>query len=142
MLDMSPYEFDQTEHGWNSLDKLGSYAEAARIILQYIDKNGTLVSTNPSLETLYFHAGQEFAMQGPEYYKQAIDCFERSFKRVGDWDYYVKGTVAYLKRDSRALDGAILELRALGDIEQQYVLLLQRFRAGLSEKQYSYSQVY
>jgi len=64
MLELSPYDFDQTEKGWRSLDaKPGCHVAAADLIATYrranwgkIDANGVAIS--------YWHEGQARAIGG------------------------------------------------------------------------------
>src|SRR5690349_19320920 len=106
MLKLSPYDFDQTEKGWRSLpDK-----EAVVIIEKYLKGHADVLeeSRNPTIQTLRFHCGQCYAFLGEEFYEKAISWFSQSFDKPSDypaewWNYYVQGTIDYLKRDREGL---------------------------------------
>ena len=108
MLNMDFWEFDQTEHGWRSLDT----NEAVKIIGLYIRSNTQLLPNDKAI--LYFHAGQIYAEMGD--YKTAIEQLELSKQSPKDWveiawNAYVDGTIAFLNNDTEALlkEKAILE---------------------------------
>jgi hypothetical protein len=138
-LEMTPYDFDQTDAGWRSLDKEGRYLEAAGTIEQFIGKRRSDITTNPSIQTLHFHAGQEYATAGPKYYEEALHCFSSAYKDRPEWDAYVAGTRAFLYKDQRALDNAVEELASLND---DNVMILIRFASALRKGDYSYRRNY
>lgn len=90
---------------------------------------------NPSLEVMYFHAGQSYAMAGNEYYVDAISCLEKSYMRSEKWNRYVKGTIAYLSGDKQAL-------HELLQSETMNTEILEAFAASLDHGHGSYRQDY
>jgi len=67
-------------------------------------KKKVLNDRKVSITTLYFHAGQCYAMEGEDFYLKAIQKFEKSYKRnkiYTEWNLYVKGTIAFLKKDKK-----------------------------------------
>ena len=105
MNDLSPYDFDQTHKGWPSLDRQGKYLGAATAIVSYIDANQPRIAkqNEVSIQTLFFHAGQEYAMGGKQYYRQAIEMMKKSYKSNEGWNEYVNGSIAFLSGDMSVL---------------------------------------
>ena len=65
-----------------------------------LTKNGIFTrNQNKYLDitTLYFHLGQILAMQNK--IGEAIPWFYKSIGDGGDWDNYVKATIAFLRKD-------------------------------------------
>lgn len=146
-LDLSPHDFDQTSNGWSKLDKKGLYLEAAQLIERYIESNAMRIEqqSEVSIQTLHFHAGQEYAMAGEAYYAQAIEHMERSYKSSEGWNLYVEGTLAFLSKDQATLSEASIKLSNLADSEQALLanaLLLKNFSASLLFKKHDYAEVY
>ncbi len=134
--DMDPYEFDVTDNGWRVFENQDQPLDGARVILDYIRHNQSKITEkNPSLETLYFHAGQEYAMAGEEYYQQAIECFENSYKTSEWWNAYVRGTISYLKKDKKTLEISRRNIKYNGEI-------LQSFSEALDRGDFSYKNNY
>lgn len=133
--DLTPHEFDQTDQGWRQLDGSCDYIGAARAIEEYIQANRSHITTNPSLATMYFHAGQEYAMAGEVWYERAVACFEKSTKGDNAWDLYVQGTIAYLRRDSGSLDRVLA-----GEPDNRGIL--ERFLQCLNQGVYAYDKAY
>lgn len=133
---MTPNEFDMNNEGWRGLNSEGKHLEAAERILWYIDQNREKITDkNPSIPTLYFHAGQVYAMAGEEYYPQAIESFKKSYKDNEEWDLYVKGSIAFLNKDKKTLDEAI-------ENNGMNIDILQRFSEALDRQDTSYSTNY
>ncbi len=63
-----------------------------------------------SVQTMHFHAGQEYAMSGENNYDKAIDNFTHAYKSQGEWDAYVEGTIAFLRKDEASLEKAAKKL--------------------------------
>lgn len=143
---MSPYDFDQSPQGWQSLDAQGKYLEAAQLIEEYLSKNeGVIAAQNEvKIQTIRFHAGQEYAMCGPGYYPKAIEFFEQSKKGREAWDIYVDGTIAFLKDDGTVLTECTVKLGQIAkdDPQQQANYeLLERYAEAL-EHDRPYSTAY
>lgn len=105
-----------------------------------------IVQKSLSKETMYFHAGQEYAMEGDRYYENAINSFTKSFKdNQLEWNLYVKGTIAFLKRDRENLLEVLEELSKLTNEHNPHYpnfVLLQNFVKGLEQENYSYRDIY
>lgn len=144
MNDLSPYDFDQTDSGWPALDRQGKYLEAAEAIEAYIAANQALIQSQKevSLQTLHFHAGQEYAMA--DEYEKAIEHMKRAYKDRPDWDVYVDGTIAFLAADSTRLKEASTHLQRLAEEDQRLranARLLADFLRALPADQ-TYADVY
>lgn len=134
--DMDPYEFDVTDNGWRIFDNQDRPLDGAKVILDYIRHNQSKITgKNPSIEALYFHAGQEYAMAGSDYYQKAIECFEKSYETSEWWNAYVSGTIAFLKKDIDLLQKA----REKGTYNAE---ILHSFELALSRGDYSYKNNY
>lgn len=61
MDELNPFDFDQSDKGWRLLDRQGKFLEAAKAIESYIASHKKVIETQTqvSLQTMYFHAGQE-----------------------------------------------------------------------------------
>src|SRR5688572_17760602 len=99
MLDMSPYDFDQSENGWRLLDKQGKYLEAAELIASYLASKEAVIKgqSKVSAQTIHFHAGQEYACAGKVHYAKAVSFLTKAYKGNAGWDLYVDGTIAFLE---------------------------------------------
>jgi ABC-type thiamine transport system substrate-binding protein len=117
MQDLSPYDFDRSDSGWRLLDSQRKFLEAAIAIETYISSHIDKIKTQNqiSIQTMYFHAGQAYAMAGPKYYRNAIDNFNKSYKSKIDWDIYVDGTIAFLNKDKKKLQEAADKLSGLAN---------------------------
>ncbi|HRV75848.1 MAG TPA: hypothetical protein P5247_00495 [Candidatus Saccharimonadales bacterium] len=112
-LEMDPVEFDQAVNGWRSLVGEVSEEHIAELILQYIKLSGSKIDEYNKgkvggevlpIDLLYFHAGQSFGYAGTKFYKDAIECFQKSYKNEKEcWNAYVNGTIAFLKGDKNEL---------------------------------------
>lgn len=146
MLDMTPFEFDQSENGWRKLDKQGLFLEAAELIASYVAANIKIIEAQNqvSIQTLYFHAGQEYACAGKKYYAKAISFFSMSHKSKEGWDVYVDGTIAFLENDKKKLKQAANALKKLTKTDAMQLSnanLLQEFLYSLEINQ-SYLDAY
>jgi hypothetical protein len=106
------HNFDQSQEGWRKIASLEGCEEAAAdLISQYRSKHGLNVNkmtlgnenreyTNAS--TLYFHEAQLRAEIGHN--SLAKDYFRLAMhESFGDWNLYVKATLAFLEKDKRKL---------------------------------------
>lgn len=146
MDDLSPYEFDQSPKGWRLLDKEGKYLEAAKAIEAYILSHKVEIKNQNrvSIETMYFHVGQEYAMAGEKYYNLAIQNFQKAYKGELGWDAYVEGTIAFLKKDAKALRASVEKLTSIATASSSHEpnsKLLGRF-LGAIESGKTYSEIY
>ncbi len=145
-LAMDPYTFDQLSEGWRELDRRGDYLEAAKLVDEYIaaNKEQIMEQKRVSVQTMYFHAGQEYAMAGKPHYQQAVERFAQAHKGLPAWDTYVDGTIAFLNHNDEALEACTNMLLSLAQTDPEQVAnakLLQSFMKGRS-KDLSYAQVY
>lgn len=99
-----PYaDFDQTKNsGWRRLDSSGCYEEAADLIEAYIEAN------EADEMSLVWHIAQLRASAGD--YERAIVFASKSLRESEElderqlrWNDYVRGTIAFLRRDKAAL---------------------------------------
>jgi hypothetical protein len=98
LLVLGEAEFDQDmAGGWRGLEDRGCVAEAADLVRDY------RISHRAS-RMLFWHEGQLRATLGQA--RAAITLFEKSriqgADRIG-WNHYVDASIAFLKRDRRAL---------------------------------------
>jgi len=145
-LSQDSFTFDQTEKGWRNLDNQGKYLEAAKLIEDYLKQNLKPINNQHkvSVQTIHFHAGQEYAMAGKQYYPRAIEHFAQAQKGRPDWDLYVKGSIAFLQQDKNKLTACAKELTKIANRAAQHkpnARLLQRFLKGL-ESDSTYSEAY
>jgi len=113
-LALSIQEFDQTPgKGWRALTAGGCHVEALTLIERYAARNRGQVD----LLMLNWHAAQMAGKAGD--YKRAIGFANASLEQPDvearsrhRWNVYVRGTVAFWKRDRAALAQAIELLKA------------------------------
>jgi hypothetical protein len=126
-MNMTPKDFDQSPEGWRALDEKQRYLEASELILSYIRQNRhDITGMNPSLQVMYFHAGQEYAMAGEKHYENAIECFEYAYMESTKWNLYVEGTIAFLKRDKTTLIQAIAGQAMNSNVLVQFLHALEK----------------
>lgn len=109
--------FDQTlpDGGWRGLANRGCELEATKLVEIYHLHHFDILEAWQS-RILYWHAGQVYAMQGLT--ELAIARFEKSFDPLEKadaplkWNSYVRGSIAFLKRDKDGLIKARDHLRA------------------------------
>lgn len=114
MLALDRTAFDQTlpNGGWRSLYERGCYAEAAELIRTWRHKKRDHASI------LYAHEGQMRAYAGQT--EDAIALLLLTYKpmdrdsRFG-WNFYMDGSIAFLKRDREGLSKAIERLKQIPD---------------------------
>jgi hypothetical protein len=149
LLSLSPHEFDQTENGWRNLPAL----EAAELIEKYLELNSDKFPEigSPTIYTVRFHAGQCFASAGEEYYSKAVYWMRGAIgKNSPLWDPYVRGSIAFLERDTEALKHEITIYKKYieaenEEIQKHWIInlnILQRFLKGLESGNYSYNNLY
>lgn len=110
LMSLDPAEFDQDLHGgWRSVAYVpGCQRAAADLIKRYRRAHG-------STSILYWHEGQLRAQSGQV--ARAIGLLDKSRKPAATddfgWNPYVDATIAFLRRDRRALIEARQRLVAL-----------------------------
>jgi hypothetical protein len=110
-LELNPWEFDQSPHGWREVLQVEGFEKAAELIIYYIFINKEKI-LNPkpgektvSLELMYFHIGQMLAMDGK---KESIEYFNKSFgKNSPCWNAYVDATIGFLEQDQDRIKKSI-----------------------------------
>jgi hypothetical protein len=112
MLALDRKAFDQTlpDGGWRSLYERGCYAEAAELIRAWRHEKRDHASI------LYTHEGMMRAYAGQT--EEAITLLRLTYKPMDEdvnfgWNFYMDGTIAFLKRDRGALDTAIARLQVV-----------------------------
>jgi len=108
-LDQNAFDQDMTG-GWRKLEEDGCEAEAADLVRDW------RVAHNARDSILFWHEGQLRADLGQT--EKAIALFRQSYKSVKQdhgmgWNFYVDGTIAFLRRDHAAFDAAKTKLAAL-----------------------------
>lgn len=114
MLEMAPWEFDQSPDGWRRFAATEENLKAARLIQKYIVRNREWIS-NPrpgekslGLTLMNFHVGQLLAVEGHQYLSEAIEAFTQSFEEGQEcWNAYVSATIGFLEGDAKRVDEAI-----------------------------------
>lgn len=114
MLALDLPAFDQTmTGGWRSLEARGCGIEAADVIRDWRKRHG---ATGPTDTLLSWHEGQLRADAGQ--YRQAIALFDSGRHPAADdvkwgWNFYVDGSIAFLRGDRAALEAARGKLAVL-----------------------------
>ena len=108
-LDQNAFDQDMTG-GWRKLEEDGCEAEAADLVRDW------RIAHNARDSILFWHEGQLRADLGQT--EKAIALFRQSYKSVKQdhgmgWNFYVDGTIAFLRRDHAAFDAAKTKLAAL-----------------------------
>jgi hypothetical protein len=107
-------QFDQTDgQGWRKLWDAQCYHSGAKLIDSYIAAHQEL--SDQERRNLLFHQGQALAFAGDV--DAAVESFEQC-RRAEDvsngfrWNAYLRGTIAFLKRNKEQLASAHDELAA------------------------------
>ncbi|MBW4061194.1 hypothetical protein HJC99_01315 [Candidatus Saccharibacteria bacterium] len=147
-LALPPFEFDQSDQGWRSIDRDGGYLEAAQLIEAYLSHNMQRIRSQSQVSeaTIHFHAGQEYAMNGELTYPKALIQFRQADKPDQPaWNLYVAGTIAFLEGDNTKLTDASTALAALVAENPNLTAnatLLGQFRDALQANNRSYKAIY
>lgn len=73
IMQMSPWDFDQSSDGWRRFEMANGRIATANLIQEYIVGNKDRILNPPkgerkvSLEIMYFHIGQLLAFEGQEH---------------------------------------------------------------------------
>ena len=111
MLALDLQAFDQDlDGGWRVLHKIGCYSEAAELIRIWRHAKRSHASI------LYTHEGQMRGYAGQ--IEEAIALLRLTYKPMDDdanfgWNFYMDGTIAFLRRDREGLEEAIKRLKAV-----------------------------
>jgi outer membrane PBP1 activator LpoA protein len=110
--------FDQTpQQGWRSLGQEECFREAAELISMFLNMHNEL--TKSERRNLSFHAGQLLAINHD--YAEAIPYFENALNESEaedasfKWNAYVNATIAFLRKDTLALQGYRAEIAESAD---------------------------
>lgn len=114
VMQLSPWEFDQSQNGWRKLAAAKKYIDAAALIRNYIAKNKERI-LNPQagedpigIELMHFHRGQMLATVGQENWPEAIESFKQAFQQDSEcWNAYVSATIGFLTGDKDRIEQAI-----------------------------------
>lgn len=101
MMELSPFEFDQTGKGWRSLEDPALQVLA---IKEYIDK---YKEDDFYTRLLNFHLGQALAMRNLDENDKiyAVHHMRLSLEENnGEWNDYVNATIAFLEKNREELD--------------------------------------
>ena len=126
MLQMSPWDFDQSPNGWRKIadgsleEKPQDRLKAASLISEFILQNKDKILTPKAgdqeikIEIMYFHIGQLLALTGPEYYQQALEAFNQAFylNRPTAWNEYVLATIGFLEGDQTKIGQSIIKIES------------------------------
>lgn len=151
ILEMSPWDFDQSPDGWRKLEATKEYLTAAKLIREYINKNKDRI-LNPregekasNLEIMYFHIGQLLASEGREHWPEAIGAFNQSFYQEGKecWNAYVSATIGFLENDIKKIDDAIKTIEeSRGDKISGNMGIVKNFKKALEMGERDYKKIY
>ncbi|MEO0590559.1 MAG: hypothetical protein AAFZ11_08365 [Pseudomonadota bacterium] len=113
-LDRNAFDQDIPSGGWRGLSKKGCHAEAAELIRAWRHEKRDHASI------LYWHEGQMRAYAGQT--EEAIALFERTYTAPEEdtdfgWNYYVSGTIAFLRGYREGLTQAINGLATISEPE-------------------------
>lgn len=110
MMNLSPWDFDQSPNGWRKYEATGEYVKAAKLIGAYIAQNKDRILHPPKGEktiyvaVMYFHIGQLLAFSGAGHYQKAIDAFKLSVRSGNKcWNAYVSATIGFLENDMQKI---------------------------------------
>lgn len=149
MLQMSPWDFDQSENGWRKLDKEGDLIGAANLLRTYISLNeekiaGQKEEPKVDIQIMYFHVGQLLASVGQRHFSEALNFFTKGFyeREHESWNAYVSGTIGFLESDKDKIDAAldILGSSSKGK-ERVRISIMKNFQKALQEGEHDYAKV-
>ena len=151
MLQMSPWDFDQSPNGWRKFEVTKENLRAANIIREYITKNEDRI-INPRegektvvLELMYFHIGQLLASEGQAHWSEAIDAFNHSFQESREcWNAYVSATIGFLENDTTKVEDAIKTVEASQEADKQSgnLSIIKNFKKALGMGERDYEKPY
>lgn len=119
-------QFNSDTCCWRLLSAQKKYAEAADLIVQYVNTNSTINNKH----SLNWHAGQMFAMADNK--DKAIKYFNKTYSFISkvfsdedgkQWYYYAKGTVAFIKRNKEQLNRILNKWKQKYPITKNYLAL-------------------
>ncbi|MFC1751551.1 hypothetical protein ACFLY5_00190 [Patescibacteria group bacterium] len=151
IMQMSPWDFDQTPNGWRKIDKTEGHIIAARIIQDYISINTERIKKaqgkerSTSLEIMNFHIGQLLASEGQEHYLEAIEKFKLSFRKNQEcWNAYVSATIGHLENDMKKIEDAIKTIKSSVEKDKRSgnIAIVENFKKALESDEHDYITVY
>ncbi len=153
MLQMSPWDFDQTLNGGWRIYEDSDPLRAAQLIQKYIVQNRERI-LNPKegereieLRVMYFHIGQNLLFAGQEHYLEAIGALKQSFEEGHEcWNAYVSATIGFLENDIQRIDGAINTIEQSQEYKEDSrsgnLHIVKNFKKALKSGEYDYKEVY
>ncbi|HKU68196.1 MAG TPA: hypothetical protein VJP85_10500 [Candidatus Baltobacteraceae bacterium] len=149
-MQLSPWDFDQSNAGWRAVLDAHGDAAAAHCIRRYLVLHEDAMRADPQKcaiapELLYFHLGQLLAFGGEGGYAQALRAFSRSHLPGREcWNAYVQATVAFLQRDAQEIRASILRIEACPRDQQVdgNIAVVRRFETALAAGQHDYKTAY
>lgn len=101
MTDLNPFEFDQTNKGWRSLE---DPAMQVLVLKEYIDKHKD--DKDEYMRLMHFHLGQVLAFRNLDEndITYAIHHMKESYSERDEmWNDYVDATIAFLQKNELQL---------------------------------------
>ncbi len=151
LLQLSPWDFDQSPNGWRKFSAPNERLHAANLIREYIAKNRYKI-TNPnkdektvSVELMYFHVGQLLALEGQEHWAESIKAFDQSFQKDREcWNAYVSATVGFLENDTKKVEDALNTIESSQEIDKRSgnLSIIKNFKKALQIGERDYEKVY
>jgi len=138
-LELSPYDFDQSPHGWREIQAVEGFERAAEAIIDYVAVNKERIlkpSTEEkivSLALMNFHAGQMLALAGKI---EATEYFRNSLQENSEcWNAYVDATIGFLEKEPTRIKNsiAIIEASVSEEKESGNLGIVENFLKALQE---------
>ena len=151
MLQMSPWDFDQSPNGWRKFEATKEHVRAANVIREYITKNKDRIinlregEKTVSLELMHFHVGQLLASEGKGRWPEAINAFNQSFQEGREcWNAYVSATIGFLENDMKRIEDAIstIEVSQEADKRNGNLGIVKNFKKALEMGERDYEKPY
>ena len=120
------HEFDSDTCCWRKLDRQKKYKQSAELIVRYLQESPNATNKH----SLRWHAGQMYGFaqdnrQAITYMKKTYNVFYKWFG--GDdgraWYNYAKGTVAFLRKDKKAIVKLLKKWEKGTTRDANYILL-------------------
>lgn len=101
MLDLNPFEFDQTGKGWRSLN----LEQQILMMKKYIDVNQD--TNDDMIQSIHFHLGQALALRHLDENDiiYAVHHMKKSLaENDREWNDYVLATIAFLQKNREEMN--------------------------------------
>ncbi len=151
LMKMSPWEFDQSPEGWRKIDQLEGRLAAVVVVQEYINQHREeILNPKPgekivTLELMYSHIAQMLALEGVNYYAEAIEAFNESFRENREcWNAYVSATIGFLTNNVAQIEEAIATIEASQETDKTggNITIVRNFKQALERGEQSYMNVY